>query len=132
MCHKLPNGYGTYWLWEARKWQPRRHIRCPGGPHTTGNPGSSRERGGVGRGAGGALRDEPARDLEAPQGPRAGGAREPRPRCPAPSAAARAPRPRRGERVARGTPAPLGEALSLARQPPRGAAGTEARGNETT
>src|SRR5688572_7589220 len=94
---------------------PRRHVLRARRSHAASDPRAARRRGGLGQGAGGTLRDQPARDLEAPQGAGTGGADLGWPGRAA--AATPDPRPatRRGEPVAGALPAVLGGQLP----PPR-------------
>src|SRR5262249_57343632 len=53
----------------------RRHVRGPGRPDASGDPGPAGRGRGHGDGAGRSIPPEPARDLQAPQGPGEGGPR---------------------------------------------------------
>src|SRR5262245_1802624 len=88
-------------------------------PDPTGHPGPPGPGRNLGDGAGPALRDDPARDLQAPQGAGARGARQPPPRGAAAPCPARGPAARRGDRVAGALPPFLESALGAPRRPAR-------------
>src|SRR5262249_31260061 len=107
---------------------PQRDVRGPRRPDAAGDPEPPRPGRGVGDGAGQAVPDEPARDLQAPEGPGARGPDFARP------GRATAAVPDRGQ-AARGSPRVAGELPpDLGRQLPatrRAARGDEGRAEET-
>src|SRR6185503_2567839 len=98
---------------------PGRHLRRPRRSHAAGHPGPAGLGRGLGHGPGPALRHEPARGLQAPQGAGARGAGRARAGRPAPSPPPRRGPPGGGHGVAGGVPPLLGAPLRApGRRPP--------------
>src|SRR6266540_2089499 len=120
----LPFGYLTEGLNGDGDGTAGQDVRGPGGSHAAGHPGAAGGGRGLGDRAGGAVRDEPARGLQAPEGARAGGADR------AGQGAAVAARPARGgpaqggRRVGRSVPPLLGGELRPAGRVPGRAPGS--------
>src|SRR5258705_10154560 len=90
---------------------PRCHISRAGRSDAARHFGSPRARGGIGDGARGTVRDQSARDLEAPENPRACWADHGRSGCPTATSPFRGEATCRGEWLARAISSELGNEL---------------------
>src|SRR6266540_2311801 len=99
------------------------HLRGPRGSHAAGDPRAAGGGGGFRHRAGGAVRDEPAGGLEAPEGAGAGGAHRTRPGAAVAARPARGGATQGGRRGDRAVPPLLGGELRPAGGVPGGAPG---------
>src|SRR6266576_1798031 len=97
---------------------PQRHVRGPRRSHPAGDPGSSFAWGGVGHGAGQAVRAEPSRHLETLKSTAAGGAGQPEPKGPMAAVPAGWRTVERGGRLGGGVSTVLGREFRATRRIP--------------